>query len=70
MQTTVSDPNDPPYILIYDSVKTGERPEYNTVDVSDTNLEKMTIHSNFKYYQNRELHKFAQETNSKKVLVL
>ena len=67
-QTTVSDPNDP--TLICDSVNTSDRPQYNTIDVTDTNLEKMTIQSNFKYYQNHDFHKLAQETDSKKVSVL
>ena len=69
-QTTVSDPNDPTYTLIYDSVNTSDRPEYKTVDVADANLEKITIQSNFKYYQNHDFHKFAQETDSKTVPVL
>ena len=34
-----SDSNDPTYTLIYDSVNTGDKPEYNIVDVNDANLE-------------------------------
>ena len=56
----------PTYTLIYDSVNASNRPEYNTLDVTGTNLKKMTIQSNFKYYQNHDLHKLAQETDSKK----
>ena len=37
-QTTVSDPNDPTYTLIYASVNISDRREYNNVDVTDTNL--------------------------------
>ena len=58
------------YILIDDSVNTSDRPEYNTIGVTDTNLEKITIQSNFKYYQNHDFHKLAQETDSKTVLGL
>ena len=54
------------YTLIYDSVNTSDRPEYKTVDVTDTNLEKITTQSNFKYYQNHDFHKLAQGMNSKK----
>ena len=57
-------------ILIYDSVNTSDKPEYNTVDVTDTNLEKITIQSNFKYYQKPDFHKLAQETDLKKVSAL
>ena len=38
-RTTVFNPNDPTYTLICDSVNTSDRPEYSTVDVTDTNLE-------------------------------
>lgn len=31
---------------MYDFVNTGDRPEYNAVDVNDTKLEKVTIQSN------------------------
>ena len=58
-QTTVSDPNDSTYTLIYASVNASDRPEYNTVDVTDTKLEKITIKSNFKYYQNHDFQKLA-----------
>ena len=67
-QTTVSDPNNPTYILIYESVNTSERPEYNYVDVTDMNLEKTTILSNFKYYQNLDFHKLAKKQIQKKNL--
>ena len=69
-QTTVSDPNDPTCTLIYDSVNTSDRPEYNTVDMTDTNLEKITIQPNFKYYQNNDLHKTCPRNGFKKVSVL
>lgn len=65
-QTTVSDPNDPTYTLIYDLVNTSDKPEYSIIDVNDINLKKITIQSNFKYYQNHDFHKLAQEINSKK----
>ena len=67
-QTTVSDPNNPTYTLIYESVNTSERPEYNYVDVTDINLEKTTILSNFKYYQNLDFHKLAKKQIEKKNL--
>ena len=46
-QTTVSDTNGLTYIFTFDSVNTSERPEYNTIDVNETNLEKKYIQSNF-----------------------
>ena len=58
-KTKVSDPNDTTYTLIFDSVSTSDRTEYNTADVNNTNL------ANFKYYQNHDFHKLAQETDSK-----
>ena len=65
-QTTVSDPNDPTYILIYDLVNTSDKPEYSIIDVNDINLKKITIQSNFKYVQNHDFHKLTQEMDSKK----
>ena len=62
-QTTISDPDDPTYTLIFDSVNTSDRPKYITVDVNDTNLEKITIQSNFKHYQNHDFHKLTHEIN-------
>ena len=47
-QTAASDLNDPTYTFIYDLVNTSDGPKYNTVDVNDTNFEKITIHWNFK----------------------
>ena len=41
-----SDSNDP--TLIYDSVNTGDKPEYNIVDVNDANLEGRTPQSDCK----------------------
>ena len=48
------------------TLNTSDRPEYNAVDITDTNLEKITIQSNFKYYQNYDFHELTQETESKK----
>ena len=33
--------------------------------MTDTNPKKITIQSDFKYYQNNDFHKLAQETDSK-----
>ena len=44
-QTTASDPNNSIYTLIYDSLNSSDRPVYNTVDVTDTTLEKITIYT-------------------------
>ena len=46
-QKAVSDPNDPTCTLMYDFVNTGDRLEYNAVDVNDAKLDKVTIQSNF-----------------------
>ena len=43
-----SDSNDPTYTLIYDSVNTGDKPEYNIVDANDANLEGRTAQSDCK----------------------
>ena len=69
-QTTISDTNGLTYTFTFDSVNTSERPEYNTIDVNETNLEKKIYNQTFKHYQKYDFHKLTQEEDSNKVSVL
>ena len=40
-KTTVFDPNGPTYILIYDSVNTSDKPEYDDVDLTEKSTAKI-----------------------------